>query len=95
MKQNFIDKWLRDISKCNKLEFYSDIKSTFKIEPYLNMVENRSQKNALTKLRIRAHSLHIDTGHYKEMTSDLKVYTNTPSLAERKCPICTDDIDRR
>ena len=21
MKQNFIDKWLRDISECNKLEF--------------------------------------------------------------------------
>ena len=42
MKQNFIDKWLRDISECNKLEFYSDIKSKFKMEPYLNLVENRS-----------------------------------------------------
>ena len=41
MKQNFIDKWLRDISECGKLEFYSDIKSKFKIEPYLNIVENR------------------------------------------------------
>ena len=50
IKQNFIDKWLRNISECNKLEFYSDIKSKFKIEPYLNLVENRSHKNALTRL---------------------------------------------
>ena len=92
MKQNFIDKWLRDISECNKLEFYSDIKSKFKIEPYLNLVENRSHKNALTRLRISAHSLHIDTGRYKRYDNDLKAYTNTPR-GERKCPICTDDIE--
>ena len=62
IKQNFIDKWLRNIGECNKLKFYSDIKSKFKIEPYLNLVENRSHKNALTRLRISAHSLHIETG---------------------------------
>ena len=91
MKENFIDKWLRNISECNKPEFYSDIKSEFKIEPYLNLVENRSHKNALTRLRISAHSLHIETGRYKRYDKDLKVYTNTPR-EERKCPICTDDI---
>ena len=92
MKQNFTDKWLRDISVCNKLEFKSDIKSKFKIEPYLNLVENRSHKNALTRLRISAHSLHIETGRYKRYDKDLKAYTNTPR-GERKCPICTDDIE--
>ena len=96
MKQNFIDKWLRDVSECNKLEFYSDIKSKFKIEPYLNLVENRSHKNALTRLRISAHSLHIETGcilkRYKRYDKDLKAYTNTPR-GKRKCPICTGDIE--
>ena len=92
MKQNFIGKWLRDISECNKLKFYSDIKSKFKIEPYLNLVENRSHKNALTRLRISEHSLHIETDRYKRYDNDLEVYTNTPK-GERKCPICTDDIE--
>ena len=89
MKQNFIDKWLRDVSECNKLEFYSDIKSKFKIEPYLNLVENRSHKNALTRLRISAYSLHVETGRYKRYD---KAYKNTPR-GERKCPVCTDDIE--
>ena len=30
------------ISECNK--FYSDIKSEFEIEPYLNLVENTATK---------------------------------------------------
>ena len=91
MKQNFIDKWLRDISECNKLELYSDIKSKFKIEPYLNLVENRSHKNALTRLRISAHSLHIET-EIERYDNDIKAYTNTPR-GKRKCPVCTDDIE--
>ena len=92
MKQNFIDKWLRDIIECNKLEFYSDIKSEFKIEPYLNLVENRSHKNTLTRQRIRVHSLHIEIGPYKRFDKSLKAYTNTPR-GQRKYPICTDDIE--
>ena len=75
-----------------KLEFYSDIKSKFKIEPYLNLVEKRSHKNALTRLRISAHSLHIETRRSKRYDNDLKAYTNTPR-GERKCPIRTDDIE--
>ena len=92
MKQSFIDKWLRGISECNKPEFYSDIKSKFKMEPYLNLVENRSHKNGSTRLRISVHSLHIETGCYKRYEKDLKAYTNTPK-GERKCPIHTDDIE--
>ena len=96
MKQNFMDKWLnkwlRDINECNKLKFYSDIKSKFKIEPYLNLVKNRSHKNALTRLRISTHNLHIEIGPYKRHDNNLKAYTNTPR-GERKCPICTDDIE--
>ena len=92
MKRNFKDKWLRDISECNKLEFYSDIKIKFKLEPYLNLVENGSHKNALTRLRISAHNLHIETGRCKRYDNDLNAYTNT-SRGERKCPICTYDME--
>ena len=77
IKQNSIDKWIRDISECNKLEFFSDTKNKLKVQPYLNLVENRSHKNALIRLRISAHSLHIETGHYKRYDIDLKIYKNT------------------
>ena len=46
----------------------------------------------MTRLRIGAHSLHVETGRYKRYDKDLKAYTNTPK-GERKCPICTDDIE--
>ena len=58
------------------VNFYSDVKTEFKIEPYPNLVENSSQ-NALTRLRISAHSLHIETGRYKRYDKELKAYTNT------------------
>ena len=57
-----------------------------------NLVENRAHKNSLTRLRISAQSLHIETGRYKRYDKDIKAYTNT-SRAERKCPVCTDDIE--
>ena len=89
MNQNCIDKWLRDISEYNKLELYSDIKSEFKIEPYLNLVENRPYKNALTGFRISAHSSHIETGRYKrfdKFDKNLKAYSKNPRIRTYNFP---------
>ena len=78
IKQNFIDIWLRNISECNKLEFYSDIKSEFEIEPYLNLVENKSHKHALAGLRTSAQGLYVETSHYKRCDKELKTFINAP-----------------
>jgi hypothetical protein len=73
VKSKFEDFWLRKIKSSkidkdgryhNKLEFYSSIKGSFKKEPYIDFVPNRSQRADLTRLRISASRLAIETGRY-------------------------------
>ena len=45
----------------NRLRFYKTLKSSFTIEPYLSLVENRNQRSWLSRIRISAHRLHIET----------------------------------
>ena len=49
-------------------------------------------KFALTKLRISAHKLHIETGGYKKYDKVTKAYVNTPK-EERTCSSCTNKIE--
>ena len=64
----------------NKLRTYSNLKNSFNLEPYLNLVRNRSQRMHLTRLRISAHNLNIERGRYKGLTVPQRVckYCPTP-----------------
>ena len=86
VQSQFSSFWKREVSReklhenganRNKLHFYQTLKSSFTIEPYLQLVCNRNQRAWLTRIRISAHSLHIETGRYK----------GTP-LNERLCKFC-------
>ena len=67
----------------NKLRFYKTLKSSFTIEPYLSLVENRNQRSWLSRIRISAHRLHIETGRY----------TTPPTpVSARLCRYCSYDI---
>ena len=52
-------------TKCSspKLEFYNTLKKQFEFEQYL-LLPNHTHRNALTRLRISAHNLFIETGRY-------------------------------
>ena len=63
-----------------KLELYLSFKDNFGKESYLEL-NNYRNKNAITKMRISAHSLPIETGRY----------TGTPR-EERLCPLCKTGI---
>ena len=52
----------------------------YKFENYLQ-IKDRKHKAALTKLRISAHKLHIETGRYRKYDRDLK---NTQIFREKK-----------
>ena len=41
----------------NKLRVYRQFKSSFTMEPYIELVRNRNQRSSLTRLRISAHTL--------------------------------------
>ena len=48
----------------NKLRFYKTLKSSFSMKPYLSLVKNRNQRAWISRIRISAHSLHIETARY-------------------------------
>ena len=63
----------------NKLRLYTTIKGTFRQEPYIANILNRNQRSWLSRLRISAHSLRIETGRY--------TIPVTP-LSQRVCLYC-------
>jgi hypothetical protein len=68
-KQRIIDcfkqKWCADIAANNVLNtLYSHIKTSFGIENYLNILLCKTSRSCLTKLRISAHKLRIESARY-------------------------------
>ena len=65
---NKISAQLKNISNNNmgKLTLYSTIinLNEYKLQNYLHLPTKKSERSILTKLRISAHSLHIETGRY-------------------------------
>jgi hypothetical protein len=67
----------------NKLRTYRTFKTSFQPEPYLSMLNNHSDRKALTRLRISAHNLEIEKGRHHRPT---KIPEN-----KRICPHCSDN----
>ena len=63
----------------NKLRLYKTLKGSFRIEPYLQNIKNRNQRQWLSRYRTSAHTLRIELGRYSSPV--------TP-LSERKCLYC-------
>ena len=51
-----------DSTDHNKLRTYKLLKSSFTSEPYITLVRNRNQRSNLTRLRVSAHNLAIESG---------------------------------
>ena len=87
--------WYFDLKVCNQLYYTNEKLDSIifnQIEKYLSEVTNRFHKNALTRLRISAHRLHIETGRHRRYEKELKAYVNTPK-EERKCCTCPEEIE--
>ena len=67
----------------NKLRLYKTFKGSFRQEPYLSIVKNRNQRAWLSRYRISAHNLRIESGRH---TSPV-----TP-LAQRICVYCSSGV---
>ena len=64
--------WKVRLEESSKLEFYREVKTDYEFEKYLSWVKDR-HKFALTKLRISAHRLHVETGRYKKYDKKMKM----------------------
>ena len=59
------------IIKKGKLKTFYNFKSLFQKEIYLDILKDRKHQQALTKLRLSAHKLEIESGRYsKNQVSD-------------------------
>ena len=68
----------------SKLNLYCHIKQSFGYSPYLSVYREEKQRRALSRFRISAHNLPIETGRY------VKPKKIPRSL--RTCPLCTKSV---
>ncbi|NRB81926.1 MAG: RNA-directed DNA polymerase, partial [Saccharospirillaceae bacterium] len=82
LKSRFRQIWTHTKDHSPKLEFYSRVKSEFRMENYLNHVDNFYNRSNLTKLRTSAHELEIELGRRKGIARQ-----------ERNCKWCKISMD--
>lgn len=78
----FINEWNKNKEKFSdgKLSTYLTVKNNFGFEKYLDKIKNFEQRRTLTRFRISAHKLAIETGRYKGIPRH-----------DRICTRCTDN----
>ena len=64
MKDQFQQTAFEKIRNSEKLSLYSQLKTKSGAERYLSDVTNIRHRTAMTRLRMSAHSLHIEEGRY-------------------------------
>ena len=65
------------VENTGKLRTFRKIKKYFEYEKYLNKISNFKYRQAITKLRISAHKLTVETGRY-----------NNVPYNDRLCRLC-------
>ena len=67
LKSHFREAWQHCKNSSPKMEFYNRVKDGFCREKYLDYVTNFYDRANLTKLRVSAHELHVETGRHKNI----------------------------
>jgi hypothetical protein len=69
----YLQEWTRDINDNRVLIVYKALQTTFAFEPYLETIVSRNLRSAITKFRICAHNLRIQTGRYDRVERNLRI----------------------
>lgn len=80
LSDQFIQKWKGDINNSSRLSYYKNFKTTFELEPYLINITNDTLRKYLTRFRLSAHKLAIETGRH-----------NNINLEDRICIFCNQN----
>ena len=64
VKDQFIQNWKAEINDCRKLKYYCKFKVDFIFEPYLFNIKSDRLRISLTRFRLSAHSVAIETGRF-------------------------------
>ena len=75
-----------DISDSCKQEYTNkEIKKDYRLEEYLKIVRNPAHRISMTKLRLGAHTLHIQTGKYENKGAFIPVEERLCLVCKRNC----------
>ena len=95
-KEKFVQQWAvklwddterrRDAGE-NKLRTYRQFKLEFGYEPYLDVVRVQLHQRAITRFRVSAHNLHVETGRHHRPRP-------TP-VEDRICMYCNDNMNEK
>jgi exonuclease III len=83
LSNNYVAYYTKKLNESEKLTFFKDIKREYRLSPYLNTIKNINFRKTITKLRISAHKLEIETGRYKRPRLDREL---------RICRLCDKDM---
>ena len=79
LKDNFVQNWQSRLADSSRARFYS-LFSTFDHQLYLQQVNIKKFRVALSKLRVSSHRLEIEVGRWSR--------PNRIPIDERKCRVC-------
>jgi hypothetical protein len=73
-----------ELNKTGKFYFYSTILGKFELQKYLEFPLAKELRSLLTKLRISAHSLAIETGRYNNTLKEQCFCKHCPTSVENE-----------
>lgn len=79
VKDNYIQSWTQQVSESSRASSYS-LFCNFGITTYFDKVNIVKYRKALTRLRVSAHNLEIESGRWHKPNKIIR--------SERKCRIC-------
>jgi hypothetical protein len=73
LHQQFNTKWAEELQGVGgKLELFSTLKENFGMSDYITIVKNSAHRIAMTRMRVSAHKLPIETGRYYKISRELR-----------------------
>ena len=70
---NYLQKWYAEINNSSRLQSYCIFKHSFETESYLNTLAEKEYRVALSRFRISAHNLEIETGRYDNLPREQRL----------------------
>jgi hypothetical protein len=84
IKDMFVQNWHQNLVNSNKCRFYVAIKDNYNNSKYIETVNVKAHREALTRLLVSSHHLSIESGRWNR--------PQTPRN-ERFCPFCPHIIE--
>ena len=79
LQNSYLTKWTSDVIDSTDGRLFRCIKTAFRYESYLDNIQNKALRYALTRIRLSSHRYKIETGRWGR---------NKVPREERKCDIC-------